>query len=507
MTAARAPTLTLSLLLLTTTFATLLAAPNAAADDEHELTSLFVTSFDGTAIDINVCRPAGASADHPVPVVLGSHGWGGQKSGCNAAYLNAGLGWASMTQRGNGQSGGQNNIMDPDLEGRDIIAVIDHLASLGWVLKDDGPDGDDPRLGMVGGSYGGGFQWIGAFTDQLRRGAPTRVDALAPGNTWHDLRTSLAPNGVVRTAITAGLYATGNQNNDLAPWIHAAFAKMMATGRIDVSDPVFGDFSQELHEHSAAWFVEQGQQLDIPVFLQQGSADILFNLNQAIDNFEQALTPAARAQSLFLGTQDGHGLPAQVPSGPIPYTPTSGASCAVPSLVTWFRHTLLGDALDLGQPIRLSTVDQTCIQLDDWIEPTPSAVADLDGAVIATGPRGVVTYTPVAAGPLSLAGVPSLTFTATTADTDARLFWGLAVGTSPDDARLIDGQWTPTRLEGPVLGAAVSTDLGGLVDELAQDETLYLVVSPSSDQYVGHASRSVGAVVLDDVQLGLPLVE
>ncbi|MFP5224987.1 MAG: CocE/NonD family hydrolase, partial [Actinomycetota bacterium] len=204
----------------------LLAAPTVSSANHGEMTSTFVESFDGTLIDINVCRPAGADASNPVPVVLQSHGWGGQKSDCSGRdnYFNAGIGFVSMTQRGNTGSGGENNVMDPDFEGRDISAVLDHIASLDWVLKDDGPGGIDPVVGGLGGSYGGGFQWVGAFTDQWLRDAPTRFNSLRPGNTWYDLRESLAPNGVMRSVIVGGLYAGGVRNNNLAPWVHAAMA-------------------------------------------------------------------------------------------------------------------------------------------------------------------------------------------------------------------------------------------------------------------------------------------
>lgn len=484
--------------------AALTIAPLSARAEGPEMTSLFVTSFDGTQIDLNVCRPEQASASSPVPIVLSSHGWGGQKSDClnKTAFFNAGIGWASMTQRGNGSSGGENNVMDPDLEGRDIMAVLDHLASLDWVLKDDGPGGTDPVVGGQGGSYGGGFQWVGAFADQYFRGAPTRFNSLRPGNTWYDLRQSLAPQGVMRTVIVSGLYAGGVRSNNLAPWIHATMASAIATGRL-IDGPAPLDFGEELHQHSSAWFVEQGERLDIPVYMQQGAADLVFNLNEGLNNFNLALTPSARARSIFVNDQGGHNIPGSVPGGPVPYTPRSEDQCDAPSELEWFKYTLLGEPLDLGDRLRLRTIDGGCLSMTSTSAPLPTPVSALEGAVLPTGPRGPARFEELRQGPFTLAGASTLSFYATTAAPDQRLFWGLAVGTSPDDAQLLGAQWMPTLVDTPGVNQPVSIELGGVVARVPEGQRLYLVSSPAVDQYIAHSSRAPGAVVVNAVKVGL----
>ena len=478
------------------------ATAGEAAAAGPTMTSLFVTSFDGTQIDLNVCRPATATADNPVPIVLESHGWIGQKAPClkNTDFFDAGIGYASMTQRGNGESTGENNIMDPDFEGRDIMAVIDHLASLDWVKKDDGPGGTDPVLGGLGESYGGGFQWVGAFSDQYFRDAPTRFNALQPGITWYDLRQALGPNDVLRSVMVSGLYAAGVRDNNLAPFVHAGIGSWQATGQLPA------DFGSELHQHGAAWFVEQGQTLDIPVYIRQGAMDTAFNLNQGIDAFEKALTPAARERSLLVNNQSGHNVAAPLPGQPLPYTKRTGAYCDAPSTLAWFKHTLLGEPLDLGARLKLRTVDGACINQDEFPATTPTAVPALSEAVLPIG-GGPLRLEPIATGPMTLAGAPKLTMTARTTDPDARLFWGLAVGTSPEDAQLIGGQWMPTRITGPVLNAPVATELAAIVAELDEGETLYLAVSPSADQFAAHGSRSAGTVIVSNVTVGLPVVQ
>ena len=111
-------------------------------------------------------------------------------------FLDAGYGVLSFDQRGWGASGGFAHVENPGLEGKDVRRLVRLVGNLGWV-KQDGPG--DPRLGAVGGSYGGGYQVLGAFESLRVRGKPV-FDAIAPEITWHDLSQSIAPEGVVRTS-------------------------------------------------------------------------------------------------------------------------------------------------------------------------------------------------------------------------------------------------------------------------------------------------------------------
>ena len=158
-----------------------LVAPAAAG--AHTKDDVAVESrADGTPIVISVYRPDGASAENPVPVILQSHGWGGSRTSSPDAFgreLDRGYGVVSIDQRGHGDSGGQANVEDPDFEGQDMISVIDYVAGLGWVAKEDSGHPDDPVLFAIGGSYGGGYQFVAAFTE-LRDLGYTRLNALAP---------------------------------------------------------------------------------------------------------------------------------------------------------------------------------------------------------------------------------------------------------------------------------------------------------------------------------------
>src|SRR5688500_14244878 len=86
---------------------------------------------DQLGIAISIYKPATAGPDNKAPVILHSHGWGGSRTNSETAFgnfLSAGFGVVSIDQRGHGQTGGTAHVQNPDLEGQDIISVIDHVA-------------------------------------------------------------------------------------------------------------------------------------------------------------------------------------------------------------------------------------------------------------------------------------------------------------------------------------------------------------------------------------------
>src|SRR5688572_11817012 len=145
-------------------------------------------------LDTRLYLPDGASADRKVPAVLLAHGFGGTKASVrdNAEEL-AGAGYAVLawTARGFGRSGGRIHLNDPDYEVRDAQRLLDWLAARPEVRTDSA---GDPRVGVVGGSYGGALALMLAAQDR-------RVDAIAPMITWHDLARSFLPDAAGREPV------------------------------------------------------------------------------------------------------------------------------------------------------------------------------------------------------------------------------------------------------------------------------------------------------------------
>lgn len=490
--------------------------PAAAAEGHTSSDDVVINPGDGTEIALTVFQPAGSSAAAPVPVVLHSHGWGGSREtsvdGLVKPYLDAGFGVVSFDQRGHGDSGDQAYIQDPTRETEDVKAVIDYVAALDWARL-EGPN--DPVLGAIGGSYGGGYQTMTVLDEIADQGA-TRIDAIAPQITWYDLPESLAPQNVVRTAWVAALYAAGAPM--VPDHVHEAFVWGSTTGQWPdgtlYGQPVPGapDVESVFAENSPRAFVERGVQIDVPALVRQGASDNLFNFNQGLDIFQRALTDEARDQSYFVSFNGGHALPNVLPAGePLDVQLGDGVDACTDftqTTIEFLRRVFAGSSTDGVLPARynLTAVDSTtCLRADHLGGSETVAVDPTGTGVVATSTAaGAPYHLEVAQGPVTIAGVPELSGKVTSAALDGRAFFGLAIGTSPADAKVIHNNLMPLRRAVPVTDSSFSIELAGVVAEVPGGKNLYLTITPVSDMYFGHGSRTPGAMVLTDVELDLP---
>ena len=208
----------------------------------------------------SIFQPAAATAKRKVPMLLHSHGWGGSRTKDAASFkrfLDAGYGVLSFDQRGFGESGGHAHVDEPDFEGHDVRALVKLVSTLPWV-KQDRPG--DPRLGAIGGSYGGGYQFLGAF-EEIRVQGRQVFDALAPEITWYDLYQSLAPEGVVRTEWALALSAAGVPTDALPQKIYKALVEGAVTGTWpDGSIPGTENLKEFFRKNGPRWHVTSGPQ-------------------------------------------------------------------------------------------------------------------------------------------------------------------------------------------------------------------------------------------------------
>jgi ABC-2 type transport system ATP-binding protein len=269
-----------------------IAAPAATAAERRDA---FVTSFDGTRIWTHYFPGEGVTGEHPAPTILVGPGWSmsGEtdvEGGGSVAELfglsplkplhDAGYNILTWDPRGFGSSGGTVQIDDPRYEGRDVQALIDHVADQPDALLDRP---GDPRLGMSGGSYGGGIQLVTAAIDR-------RVDAIVPSISWHSLVSSLFKAGSVKMGWGLILGGTGVQGSVLPgvgdplnntghqdPHFYSTITEGLATGSVS--------------EQNSDWFDAKGpaglvSRIKAPTLLVQGTVDTLFTLQESIDNFE-----------------------------------------------------------------------------------------------------------------------------------------------------------------------------------------------------------------------------
>ena len=305
---------------------------SAAALSARDYRASAVNPNDGVEIALTVMQPE-LAAGESAPLILHGHGFGGARlpnryersvyetlSGgilpsTEAARRAADAGYfvISFDQRGFGDSGGRVEIMDPAVEGADISAILD------WAMQempererlacDDG----DPRVGGLGLSYGGGFQLIGACVDP-------RFDAIVPTATWHDLRYSLAPDNVVKTAWGAALVALGVPTSGvrLDPMLYRALLEGLIsplTGRglsQAITDRLYNSSPVSFYDGEVA---RDGERVADPTrrtpavdaLLVQGVGDTLFNLNEALHNAEALRAAGNDVQVIAM--QYGHSLP------------------------------------------------------------------------------------------------------------------------------------------------------------------------------------------------------
>ncbi|MCA2213628.1 alpha/beta fold hydrolase [Jidongwangia harbinensis] len=253
-----------------------------------------------------------------VPAVLLAHGFGGSKdSVADDAESLAERGYAVLTwsARGFGRSGGQIHLDHPDYEVRDAQRLLDWLAARPEVQTDAA---GDPRVGVLGGSYGGALALLLAAQD-------TRVDAIVPMITWNDLGRAFLPqsadvatSGVFKKG-WAGLFfgsGAGPAERALAPGaepvppaggdpacgrfaadVCAAYLSMATTGIPDART------LQVLRRSSPAPVLNR---IKAPTLLVQGAVDTLFPLSEADANargIAAAGTPVRVAW--FTGGHDG----------------------------------------------------------------------------------------------------------------------------------------------------------------------------------------------------------
>ena len=252
-----------------------LAAPAAQARDQN------VTSFDGTQIVTHFFPAKGLAPGAKAPTILVGHGWAGR----GATDIDGGTGEGTQGQtaigdlhragynvltwdaRGFGGSGGRVSVDGPDFEARDVQSLITYVANQPEARLDAA---GDPRLGMAGGSYGGGIQLVTAALDK-------RIDVIAPDIAWQSLVTSLYKDESLKQGWGTLLFAAGNATGRLDGRINTAYTQGTTTGKIG--------------ENERAWFASRGpgaarvDKIRIPTLLTQGTVDTLFTLREAEANY------------------------------------------------------------------------------------------------------------------------------------------------------------------------------------------------------------------------------
>lgn len=324
------------------------AVPGQHAYTTHDAVIAVKDGPDGqhsANIDTRLYLPDNATPATPQPAVLMTNGFGLSKTAAEITAMGDFLarhGYIVLTfsAQGFGASSGCIRLDSVDYDVKDASQLIDKVLA-DPAYKADGiavaslvaRDALGPKVGMIGGSYGGGLTVNAAATD-------ARVRTVIPGRTWNSLQYALYPNnlvtagdatgfnhqllssGVFKLEWTSLFFASGNaqpaQGNGGCPQEKATsgdlttvagvactgyalelcetYAKIATTGDAD-------DASVSLLKQSSA--ATHIAKVKVPVMLVQGQSDTLFNLNDAAATYlslRQADVPVA-----LIWNSGGHG--------------------------------------------------------------------------------------------------------------------------------------------------------------------------------------------------------
>ena len=306
--------------------------------------------------------PKGASAGDRRPAILTTNGFGGSKddqADFGKAYAARGYVVLSYSGLGFGGSGCKITLDDRDYDGKAASQLVTFLGG-GLAAKDGtkldtvqldakGSDGKahehDPRVGMIGGSYGGQIQFAVAGIDP-------RVDTIVPIITWNDLSYSLAPNN---TSLGTGVtYATpGSEKVDWVTlfsalggvnglsglaedptrvigcpnFIEAACSAIVQMAITGAPDPATLAFARHA---SVSTFLDD---VRIPTLLAQGQSDTLFNLQEATATYQGLRSRGVPVKMVWkLGGHSGPDAPGD--------STTSGTGFQARTYEQWFDHYL-----------------------------------------------------------------------------------------------------------------------------------------------------------------------
>ncbi|MDX6728195.1 MAG: hypothetical protein QOK49_3000 [Baekduia sp.] len=372
-----------SSVLLISIAAVLAGGPAAAAEAQDAQPSVRTLHFDtvvGPANDTHcdvvgdLYTPASATHANPAPAILTTNGFGGSKDDQRAmatALAQRGYVVLSYSGLGFGGSGCRIELDDPDWDGKAGSQLVSFLggttaATDGTRLDDvvlDAPG--DPRVGMIGGSYGGQIQYAVAGQDP-------RVDTIVPIITWNDLAYSLTPNntdftggpgsgsvtsttpGVAKyqwaALFTAVGIADGLQNLQADPnralTTCPNFDARVCPGVLEAAVTGAPSPATEglLRHASVSSYV---QNIKIPTLLLQGQADTLFNLNESIATYRSLRAQGTPVKLVWQswGHSGSTPAPGELGDGPDGYSPVDAAGNPTAEgrvVEQWFDHYLRG---------------------------------------------------------------------------------------------------------------------------------------------------------------------
>ncbi len=327
------------------------------------------------------------------PLIVHSHSWGGSRiSGPEllnstpasaaskldyfsqvdsqlGAFREGGYAVISFDQRGFGRGGddgdegseGGSHGMSPDFEIEDAKAVVSWAVNNLNILKDSA---GDPRIGLMGNSYGGAFQPMLAAEDP-------RIDAIAPSVTWFNLRDSFAPNGVLKKTWLIAICnkVVDEDGAQLSTEMELACTQVRLTNTRELADaPITENL---FFDNGLASYASDPRFVMPPVdaLILQGTRDTLFPLSEgmALYNFLNNAGGDVRLithESGHGGVRNGAGSQGEIGRG------FCGNIDTIQLIKQWFDEKLYDRPPPVLPRICLSLDDNRAVHIDSILPPS-----------------------------------------------------------------------------------------------------------------------------------------
>lgn len=486
---------------------------SASASDVQVRT---ITTASGVALDTSLYLPKKV----PAPAIMIAHGFGGSKdSVATDAQFFADKGFVVLTwtARGFGKSTGQISMNAPTGEVADSKVLISYLSRNKNVVQDKT---GDPRLGIMGSSYGGANALMTASAD-------SRIDSVIADITWSDLQNDLFPQSA-QGVTTPGPFKK--------VWAGTFFSAVSLQGAYLGECGTFTQAWCDAYTHAAINGAPSASEekllasvspknyvsaIKVPTLLSQGQADSLFPLNESV-NTAKAIAKAHPQLPLSLiwhaGGHDG-GI--------------SQADYLRDQYLLWFKKNLLNEKISF--PVFQFTKTNGSISLQDstvipkvftsnqlptnakveqlqLATPTaalsypiggiPSAISALPGIgsagalaskVVSTisgfspallpGQSGLLESTPLKA-PITVVGPSSIKVRITSTSGDATLFFSLVTKLPSGSITQPNGIVAPVRLTNiPPTGTDVVVDLPSVILDASVGDVIAVGISSTDQGY------------------------
>jgi predicted acyl esterase len=545
----------------------------------YEICTGTVESFDGTPLDTTLTLPANPGR-RPLPLLVFLHGFLSQKGEYlsetrggteymevhwnNVWFASRGYAVLNYSARGHGDSGGEIGLASKDLEVRDTR----HLTGL---LVDDRaaadplPRIDRRRVGVLGGSYGGGQTWLLLTTrgEGAKRhgtwlspgGRLVEIGAAVPSYTWSDLLYSLIPNGrqmtgapidpasantplgIAKQTLIDGFLAIGGTKftPEIVRWLTRA---NLGEPYDEPGDPIVPEAKRALTEERSPFYqrdyfeaLAEGRGRRVPVLAAQGWTDPIFPALEAVRMYEELRRADRRYPiSLYLGDMEHLTSQVKIPDmrrfhdlGTRLFdhhlrgrgrAPRRGVQAAVtncdpeafgPVLRARSWNALATGTRTFSFPQPQTTVSPLAEPRGPAVDPVVAAQTRGRGCMTTNLPAspGIATYTAaVGEDDLLMAGLPRLRFRFDTAAPDLELNARLWEVAPDGTQTLVDrGAY---RAVGETGGATAEYELFGNAWRFAAGNAIMLEITQDDSTYLRRDNFPSTATV-SEVELAIPV--